>query len=158
MTQNNRTVPLNALSFDARPMRTSQLAGVRVGVLGELQLVIASHALVRHFMHEVYKAFRADSAELLFDDYTRTVKQKAANKSDDDGDGGGGGADDGGNDLWIAAARGARPTVERIIATVTGVDVDSVENRGRSTALHIASQVGWTDVVKVRKDLSSCST
>ena len=54
-----------------------------------------------------------------------------------------------GNDLWLAAARGARPAVQRILATVTGVDVNSVENRGKSTALHVASQVGWTDVVKV---------
>jgi hypothetical protein len=133
-------------------LETGALSAVRAQLLGEVQMVMSAHASVREGMHELYKAYRAESAVLLWQDFARTAAAE---------EGGGGGGGGGGvhvlaqvpESLWWAAFRGNRPAAEAFLKDreTSGVDVDEVVkgSAGRSTALFQASVRGHTDVGKV---------
>jgi hypothetical protein len=109
-------------------------------LLGELQMVLESHAEVRHKTHEMYTALRFDSAPLLWEYYARAAAVE--------GEGGVGGVDDlsrACRSLWRAAQCGNRPASEMLLRQMA--DVNMVANQ--TTALFQASQKGHTDVVKV---------
>lgn len=92
-------------------LASPELADLPVRVLGEAQLVLTPHAETRHGMHEIYKAYRAETPLQLFEDYARTS-----------------GADGAGclvrynpevdapTTLFMAAMEGDRPAVERLLA------------------------------------------
>ena len=54
-------------------LKSDALASLQARLLGEVQLVLTTHSTVRHKMHEVYKAYRAESAERLWEDFARTA-------------------------------------------------------------------------------------
>ena len=142
----------------ARAMLASDtLSSLPVRLLGEVQMVLESHGQVRHMMHEVYKAFRAESPQLLWEDFARTAMVEEGVESggggDSDDGGGGGGLDDlveVPDTLWWAAAWGNRPAVEAFLREEE-VDVNEVvdDSAGPLTALYVACERGFTDVVKV---------
>jgi ankyrin repeat protein len=122
-------------------LESGALSGMRAQVLGEVQMALTVAAEVRDEMHEVYKAFRAESALLLWEDYARTAA--------DEGERGEIGMEDLAEvpkSLWWAASRGNRPATEAFL-TKSCVNVNT--RNGSRTALSQASYWGHTDVVKV---------
>eukprot|EP00035_Acanthoeca_spectabilis_P018251 m.385416 g.385416 ORF g.385416 m.385416 type:complete len:382 (-) comp16738_c0_seq2:3179-4324(-) len=150
-----------------RMLRTEPLASSRPQVLGELQLLLTSHGEVRHAMHEVYRAFRADNCQLLLDDYQRSIHLHAPDSDDSDAEDDEIGvipaqayvdvyAEGEGVDvaLWAAARRGDRPTVEKCLAAGGAVDVMHGKAAIGLDASPLRNAVfrGYTDVVKVLLD------
>lgn len=57
-----------------RVLEADALGETRVRVLGEVQLMLTAHADAREIMHEVYKAHRAESPQLLYEDFARCCR------------------------------------------------------------------------------------
>jgi len=120
----------------ARKMLTSEaLARIPARVLGEVQLMLADHVAFRHMMHEVYKAFRAESDTELHDDFARSGESWLDEKP-----------------LTIAHAAmlGNLPEVERFLRD--GFDADQTDVLWRVPPLISAARGGFIDVVKVLLD------
>jgi ankyrin repeat protein len=115
-------------------LESGAMAEYPVAVLGELQLMLTGHAEVRHQMHEVYKAYRAESELLLYEDYTRT-EGHATDATETPAS------------LWHAAFAGNRLEVERHLKA--GAAIETVKTTVGNTALFAAVQGGYLDVVRV---------
>eukprot|EP00037_Helgoeca_nana_P018346 m.175489 g.175489 ORF g.175489 m.175489 type:complete len:993 (+) comp24410_c0_seq1:258-3236(+) len=116
-------------------LQSSDLADVPVQILGEVQMTLAGHAVVRNQMHEVYKAWRAETEMLLHRDFfdaagRDTIPEDAVPHS-----------------IQQAAVFECLPDVIRLIAEKAG-GIDDPDKYGQ-TGLFVSAEMGHTDIVKV---------
>ena len=78
-------------------LRSAEMAGERVRMVCEVQCLLSLYRDVRMRMHEVYKAYRADTPQSLYEDFVKYGKEEAAKKKI---------ADDGATPLLRAARDG----------------------------------------------------
>lgn len=129
---------------------SEELRDVPVRLLGEIQVLLTAHMLVRDQMHEVYKAYRAETATLLYADFAR-VHDKGTGPPTACG------ADlPSVGSLWEAASKGNRPALERFLQSdpIENINVQQGAHFGR-TPLYAACDRGFTDIVKVLLDVGA---
>jgi hypothetical protein len=57
-------------------LESGAMSALPARLLVEVQVMLTSDADVRRKMHEVYKAYRAESAQMLWEDYARTAAEE----------------------------------------------------------------------------------
>lgn len=119
-------------------LQGAAMANEPVVILAEVQMLLPSHAKIRHAMHEPYKCYRAIDCKQLHSDYLRTTKNRAELDLS---------ADEDADSLWKSAFRGQLSNVRKFLDQ--GSPVDERGGSNNSTALGWAAQNHHVDVLHV---------